>query len=73
MSPNPSRDRVPYGPGPHDCHGVSQRSLTVAAPPGSMVYAGIIPIGGHLGKSHHFMSRTQGMCLLGQSHDRVIH
>ena len=30
-APNPSRDGVPSGPGAHTCHGVSQRSLTVAA------------------------------------------
>jgi hypothetical protein len=33
---------------------VSQRSLTVAALSGSMVYARILSIGGHLGKSPHF-------------------
>jgi hypothetical protein len=32
----------------------SQRSLTVAALSGSMVYARILAIGGHLGKSPHF-------------------
>src|ERR1035441_7629663 len=30
-APNPSRDGVPSGPGAHAWHGVSQRSLTVAA------------------------------------------
>src|ERR1039457_1298499 len=38
-SPNPSRDRE----GARACHGVSQRSLTVAALSGSMVYARIYP------------------------------
>ena len=33
---------------------ISQRSLTVAALSGSMVYARILAIGGHLGKSPHF-------------------
>ena len=33
---------------------VSQRSLTVAALSGSLVYARILAIGGHLGKAPHF-------------------
>src|ERR1035437_6523901 len=45
---------VPSGSGAHACHGVSQRSLTVAALSGSMVYARILAIGGPLGKSPHF-------------------
>ena len=44
----------PLGRGAHACCGVSQRSLTVAALSGSRVYARILAIGGHLGKSPHF-------------------
>ena len=46
-------------PGAHACRVISQRSLTVAALSGSMVYARIIAIGRHLGKSPHFYVRTQ--------------
>ena len=44
--------------------GVSQRSLTVAALSGSIVYARILAIGGHLGKSLHFYGAHPSIALV---------
>src|ERR1022692_1822075 len=53
-APDRAATGCPLGRGAHACHVISQRSFTVAALSGSMVYARILAIGGRLGKSPHF-------------------